>query len=151
MIEDVYCHSPLEINTVNSEYSTRFSMYSMHSYNINTCAFVCMTIPMEVLYVDLLVTGLEIISFLAGHHGLICVQLTTQIWMHTYSPGAISLMVTSKLSKFIAGHHNHSDDHVIHRSKIPMHVHPPGGSTELVVTNRMCFVGSHKARSPGFI
>ena len=26
-----------------------------------------------------------------------------------------------------------------------MHVHPPGGSTELVVTNRMCFVGSHTA------
>ena len=26
-----------------------------------------------------------------------------------------------------------------------MHVHPPGGSTELVVTNNMSFVGSHKA------
>ena len=108
--------------------------------------------PIEVLYVDLLVTGQVILCFVACHHDLISVH--NQInhtfgYIHTswcYRPRGD--MVKFKILLLVTTVTLMSMQCII--AQIPIHVHPPGGSTELVVTNRMCFVGSHKS-SPGSI
>ena len=74
-------------------------------------------------------------------------SLSPQIKIHAHSP-AIGFMVTSKNDNvqyycYIAGNILVSMGcTIIH---ILMHVHPPGGVLDLVVTNNVCFVVDHKS------
>ena len=79
--------------------------------------------------------------FSAGHHGLVSFHIQIN---HT------NLVVTSNKIKFYCWSPRSLRYPYIAIAQILIHVHPPGGSTELVVTNNMSFVGSHKS-SPGSI